>query len=158
MDNFVKRAELNVDNLRAYAGYFYNQEKLLASSSGGMATAIAEAVIGRGGVVFGVTYSADFKSAEYCCVAHIDDLHKLKGSKYITSQKRIRVNTQYISVYSEVQRHLDLGKLVLFIGLGCDVAALYRFCERNHINVDNLYTMDLICYGPTSPRVAAQFI
>ena len=35
----------------------------------------------------------------------------------------------------------------MFIGLPCDVYAVYRYCKKH----DNLYTCTLVCHGVTSP-------
>ena len=145
-------------NLVAYSGYFNNTEKLLKSSSGGGATALSEAIIREGGVVFGVCYSQDFKSAEFTCIEREEDLYKLKGSKYIETNKRIFHDGEYKPLWPFVAEKLTSGKKVLFIGLGCDVAALKSFLKVKEINTSNLFTVDLICFGPTSPEVHKQYV
>ena len=151
--------EFCTDGLNAYSGYYLDRKKLLQSASGGGASAIAEAIINEGGVVFGVCYTPDFKNAEFACIENINDLYKIKGSKYIETQKRIlQKNGEYKSVYSTVAEKLQSGVEVLFIGLGCDVAALYSFLKGKDISTSSLYTADLICMGSTSSEVAKQYI
>ena len=75
-------SKFNSSKLTAYSGFFHDKEKLLQSASGGGATAISEEFIKHGGVVFGVTYSHDFKSAQFAYVETPEDLvveetHKL---------------------------------------------------------------------------------
>ncbi len=143
--------------MSAYSGYYLDKEKLLQSSSGGGASAISEAIINEGGVVFGACYSKDFKSAEFACVEKLEELHKLKTSKYIETSKRIFQNGEYKSIYLAVAEKLQSGSTVLFTGLGCDVAALYSFLRAKNVDTSSLFTVDLICYGPTSSEVAKQY-
>ena len=144
--------------IKAYSGYYLDSQKLKESASGGIASAIAEGFISDGGVVFGVTYSPDFRNAEYCCVERLEDLKKIKGSKYITSKKEVFLDGEYRSVYKVLQEKLEKGYKVLFIGLGCDVGAVRQNLKVQGINTDKLYTIDLICHGPMSPKVASQFL
>ena len=98
-------------HLKAYAGSYTNQEILKKSASGGAATALAEAVIDKGGCVFGVTYTSDFKGAEYCLAERKEQLEKMKDSKYIESSKKIFHNGEYKSIYSVVEEKLKDGKI-----------------------------------------------
>lgn len=66
-----------------YCGYLQNNEEVRRSSSGGLATAIARHIVGKHGIVYGVAYTSDFKSAEFIRVTTAEDVQKLIGSKYI---------------------------------------------------------------------------
>jgi len=131
---------------------------LLQSSSGGGAAALSKAIIREGGSVFGACYSSDFRSAEFACIEKVSDLHKLKGSKYIPTEKKIFQDGEYKSVWPCVAEKLSSGRPVLFTGLGCDVAALKSYLSANHIDMQNLFTADLICYGPALIDVHTQYI
>ena len=148
----------DISGIKAYSGYYLDPGRLRESASGGAASAIAEGFLGAGGVVFGVTYGPDFRSAEYCCAERPEELERMKGSKYIASRKEVCVDGAYRSVYRAIQDKLENGYRVLFIGLGCDVGAVCRYLEVRGVGTENLYTMDLICHGPTSPEVAAQYL
>ena len=50
---------------KCFSGYINNSEMLRRSASGGFATAFAMKVIEEKGVVYGVTYSSDFKSVTW---------------------------------------------------------------------------------------------
>lgn len=152
-------SNLNMSNIKAYSGYFINNNELLSCASGGAATAFSELIINSGGVVFGVCYSSDYKRAEYCCVENINALDKLKGSKYCSSIKRIvKSNGEEISVYKAVENKLSEGISVLFIGLGCDVGAAKAYCLRRNLDTTNLYTIEILCHGPALPEVQKQYI
>lgn len=54
----------------------------MESSSGGAFSAISELWIKNGGVVWGVSIDEDAK-ASFICVDRIDNLYKIRGSKYV---------------------------------------------------------------------------
>ncbi len=148
--------ENNMDEknlIKAYCGYVNDENKLLSSASGGFASQMAALFIERGGIVFGVRYTDDFYSAEYCVVDKIEDLKLLAGSKYIIPKKVIDNNSVKKSVYAWAGDALLENKKVLFIGLGCDIGALHGYLKKNEISTEQLFTIDLICHGPTIPEV-----
>lgn len=61
-------------------------------------------------------------------------------------------------MWQAVAGKLAEGKPVLFVGLGCDVAALKSYLAAKSVDTSNLYTADLICYGPVPLSVHEQFI
>ena len=111
-----------------------------------------------GGTIFGVCYSPDFREAEYACVERIEDLERLKGSKYIPSKKRVLINGEYVSLWPLVSQKLEEGRTVLFTGLGCDVAALYSYLAAKGTDTSRLFTAELVCYGPALPEVHRQYV
>lgn len=140
--------------ITAYYGYFNDNVILRESASGGAATALAEKIINQNGAVFGVRYTEDYKTAEFCCVEKLEDLDCLKGSKYIP----VKTSFGGKLVYDVVVEKLLEGKTVLFIGSGCHVAALLNVLNRKNVDIERLYTVDLICHGPTLQNVYEQFI
>ena len=144
--------------LKAYSGYYNDTQTLLRSSSGGAASAISQAVIRNSGVVFGACYSPDFRSAEFACVEREEDLCRLKGSKYIPTQKRVLLDGEYVSLWPLVAEKLKAGREVFFTGLGCDVAALRSYLKANSVDASRLFTADLICFGPAILEIHIQFI
>lgn len=151
-------SEFYCSGLKAYSGYFNDTEKLLQSSSGGAATALSELILTRGGVIFGSTYSADFRTPEFACIERKEDLYRLKGSKYAETSKRVFHNGEYKALWPLVAEKLEAGLTVLFTGLGCDVAALKSFLKARGTDTSKLYTVDLICYGSTLQEVHRQYI
>lgn len=150
--------EFDCSGLKAYSGYFNDTEKLLQSSSGGAATIISELILTWGGVIFGSAYSADFRSAEFALIERKEDLHRLKGSKYSETSKRVFHDGEYKALWPLVAEKLESGLTVLFTGLGCDVAALKSFLKARGTDTSKLYTIDLICFGPTLQEVHRQYI
>ncbi len=134
-------------DVAVYGGYIDDDNELMQSASGGIATALAEQMIDAGGYVAGVAYSEDFYKAEYIIINDKNDLEKLKGSKYVETEKK--------DIYKKVQSLLMQGEKVLFIGLPCTVAAMYKFLGER---VENLLTCELICHGPTLAKVHKEYI
>lgn len=151
--NFSTQKELTRTDgiIRSYQGYFKDEKKLLKSSSGGIATAVSEKIINLGGVVYGVVYSDDFKSAHYSCAKTIQELDSFKGSKYV----KAHLQCEGVSVFKSVKEKLDKGIIVLFIGVPCAVVGMRSYLKKKY---DNLFLVDLICYGPTLDIVQEQFI
>lgn len=119
-----------------------NDDKLRSeSSSGGMASAIAEHIIERGGVVYGCAFVPDFSFRHIRCATKTD-LKRLKGSKYVQSDMH--------GVYKSIAKDLREGLKVLFIGTPCQVAGINIFFSKS---LDNLFTIDLICHGVPSVKI-----
>lgn len=140
--------------LSAYYGYFIDSTKLKECASGGVATALSKEIIHAGGAVFGVAFLEDFRTAEYRCVEVESELDQLKGSKYIPPKPTVGG----ILVYDAVEEKLLQNKPVLFIGSGCHVAALINRLQKKNIDLEKLYTVDLICHGPTTQYAYDSFI
>lgn len=132
--------------LESYGGYNKNTEDIKKSASGGYATAISKQFIRQGGVVYGVRWSDDFKIPVYAKASTIDEVELFRTSKYSQAHKG--------QIYADVLSDLRSGGKVLFIGLPCEVSALYHFVGKND---ENLYTISLVCHGPTSPKVHSDF-
>ena len=126
----------------AYAAINKNEEIRLQSSSGGIFTLLAAEIIKQDGVVFGASFSDDFKAVKHIYIDNIEDLDKLRGSKYVQSEIGY--------TYKQAKKFLDNGRKVLFTGTPCQIGGLYSFLRKNY---DNLVTQDLICHGVPSPMV-----
>ena len=127
-----------------YQGWIDDERLRKKSSSGGAAKALSRRLIEDGGVVVSCCFRNGvfgFESAE-----SIEELEKFTGSKYVKSNPR--------GVYKKIQTLLNQGKIVLFIGLPCQVGALKNVIGEN----DHLYTVDLICHGTPSPKLLSDFL
>ena len=128
-----------------YGGYSVDEEDIKKSSSGGLATVLSRHFINDGGIVYGVVYTSDFKSVDYMRCNKLSDLDVLRGSKYAQSKKT--------NIYRNIQKDLQ-NKKVLFIGLPCVVHTV-KLLFKNNLN---LYTVALVCHGPTSQLVQREYI
>lgn len=118
----------------------------MASSSGGVFTALAEYVLKNNGVVYGAAMGPD------CTVKHIEvrdpmQLSRLQGAKY--SQSVIG------PTYAQAKANLDLGTTVLFSGTPCQIAGLHGYLGKTY---KNLICVDLICHGIPSPLVWKDYL
>ncbi|WP_024866221.1 Coenzyme F420 hydrogenase/dehydrogenase, beta subunit C-terminal domain [Butyrivibrio sp. FCS014] len=144
--------------LAAFAGFYKDDNLLLQSSSGGVATELSSMVIETGGVVYGATYSDDFYSAHYLRVSKKTELDRLKGSKYVFVEKKVAYGDEIVPIYEAVQKDVDTGRKVLFIGLSCDVAAVKKWLEVRKVDTKELFTVELLCDGVTGERVHENYI
>lgn len=116
------------------------------SSSGGAFELIAAEVLKRGGVVVGCRLTPDMM-AEHAVAGNTSELEALLSSKYVQSDTR--------GIYKKVRNLLREGRLVLFSGTPCQVAALRNFLIRPY---DNLLTIDILCHGVPSPKLLRDYL
>lgn len=118
-----------------------NNKDKKVSSSGGAFSLIARWILEQRGVVFGASMN-DNLEVMHIAVESVEDLYKLRGSKYVQSNigKTFRAAKEF----------LKKGRKVLFTGTGCQISGLYSFLNGNKYE-GQLYTIDLICHGVPSP-------
>ena len=131
-----------MEPLEVYACYNKDKNIRINSSSGAVFNSLAEYILSKDGSVYGVTMSEDCYSAEYIRVVSINDLMKLRGSKYMQAHVG--------NTYRQVKDDLISGKKVLFSGTGCQVIGLKKFLGREY---ENLLCVDVICHGVPSPAL-----
>lgn len=139
----LKREEYPV---QVYAAYNTNEKIRLTSSSGGIFTLIAETIINRGGVVFGAGFNANFEVI-HIAVETIDDLEKIRGSKYVQSKIG--------NTYKKVEAYLKMERSVLFTGTPCQIAGLKAYLNKEY---EKLFCQDIICHGVPSPLIWKKYI
>ena len=130
-----------------YAGYFTEEGELMQSASGGAATAFARAILRNNGVVFGVAYTDNYRKAKTVKVSSEEELAGIRDSKYMQSDKG--------TIYRELKAKLEQGKPVLYTGTPCEIGAVRAFLGKHY---ENLYLCELICHGPTSYKVASDYL
>lgn len=130
-----------------YAAWCTDDSLRSNSTSGGVFAAIAKTILSKGGVVVGASMRNN--DINHIIIEKEEDIHFLQGSKYAQS------NTE--GIYRKVSEFLKTDRLVLFSGLGCQVAGLLNFLPHNRI-FDNLYTIDLICGGIPSRSLITKYL
>lgn len=133
--------------LHCYAAAADDSLRLSGSSSGAVFPLLAQQVLSKGGCVCGAAFTHDWKRVEHIVAENQTDLQRIRGSKYIQSQT--------YAIYPAVQKHLHNGRLVLFSGCPCQVAALRVYLQKDY---ENLITVDLVCHGVTSPAILEQYL
>ena len=127
-------------------GAMAGDEIRAVSSSGGMFTLAARAVLSQGGAVCGAAFDGHMTLA-HRIVEREEDLAPLRGSKYLQSDTGL--------VYREIRELLEKGRKVLFVGTPCQAAGLQRYLGREY---GNLYTVDLLCHGVPSQQVFDRYL
>lgn len=130
-----------------YAAWAENDSIRVQSSSGGVFTLLAEAILARGGVVFGARYDDSFT----VCHSHTDTLDGLppfRGSKYVQSDLR--------GAFSSARKFLDEQRTVLFTGTPCQIAGLRAFLRKK--DYEKLFLVSVICHGVPSPLAWKKYL
>ena len=130
----------------AYGCCAKDQEERDSSSSGGVFSVIARAVLSNGGVVCGAAYDDDLK-VFHKIITKETELLDLKETKYVQSRTG--------DSYQIIKDYLLEGRYVLFSGVPCQVAGLKSFLGRDY---DNLLCIDLICHGVPSLLIWSQYL
>lgn len=139
-------AKTDGSHVRSYAAYHKDEKIRLASSSGGVFTALATQVIRNGGVVFGAMLSDDMKVV-HSFTETVEGLAAFRGSKYL--QSRIG------DAFSQVKAFLSENRLVYFSGTPCQIDGLLAYLKKPY---DNLITQDIICHGVPSPLIFEKYL
>ena len=132
--------------LKVYASRNKDTRILLESSSGGVFSLLAGAVIRLGGVVFGVRFDKDW-NAVHSWTDSEEGLADFRGAKYVQS----RVG----NTFREAESFLKQGRQVLFSGTPCQIAGLKKFLRKEY---EGLLTVDIVCHGVPSPLVWQHYL
>ncbi|MBR0413673.1 MAG: Coenzyme F420 hydrogenase/dehydrogenase, beta subunit C-terminal domain [Clostridia bacterium] len=124
-----------------YAAVIKDKAVLKNSSSGGIFSALAAAVLDKGGAVFGAAWTKDMSLA-HICVENKADLAKLRGSKYVQSATG--------DAFLQVKKLLAAGRYVCYCGTPCQIAGLKAFLGKEE---EKLLTIDLVCHGVPSMKM-----
>lgn len=125
-----------------YACSLKDKEQLNTSQSGGAFYSIASYFINNNAIVYGVALCDDYCSVRHIRVDTIDDLYKVKGSKYAQSDVSI--------VLPEIENDLKAGKNILFSGTPCQcyqVKTLFSVFQKQ------ITLCEIICHGVVSNDV-----
>ena len=134
------------DTVPTYGAWNRDRRVHMASSSGGIFTALAEWTIGQGGCVFGVVWK-DKETAIFTKAETMEEVLPMRGSKYTTAMP--------LYAYREVRAELKTGRRVLFSGTPCQVNALKRYLVKVY---NNLLTVDIVCHGVPSHLLLEKYI
>lgn len=131
-----------------YAAYNRNEKERKESSSGGMFSLFAKAVLGMDGVVCGAYFDPVRQEVCHIIIEKEDEIRMLRSSKYIQSDMT--------GIYKKVKKTVRSGKPVLFTGTPCQTRAVARYMGEE--KPDLLYTADLFCHGISSGRIFRKYV
>lgn len=113
-------------------------DNVINSSSGGIAYEISKTILENGGTVYAAQL---FESKlRHKKITTINELELTRGSKYIQSYTG--------EIFKEIEEDLKKHNMVLFIGVGCQTAAIKNFFRYKQN--EKLFIIDLICHGTPS--------
>ena len=116
------------------------------STSGGIFSILAEAIIEQNGVVFGAKFDNDFVVV-HGSVDTVEGIGVFRGSKYVQSVIG--------ETFKECKNNLDNGKKVLFSGTPCQIGGLKAYLQKEY---EKLLCVDLICMSVPSPKVWKKYV
>lgn len=123
---------------KCFATWAKDDKEYETSTSGGVASVLSRHILNRGGVVYGCAMMNGV-NVKHIRIDKTEDLHILKGSKYVQSQ--------IVDIIQLLRKDIIDGKDVVFIGTPCQVAAVKSLFKKP---MPNLYLVDLICHGVPS--------
>jgi coenzyme F420-reducing hydrogenase beta subunit len=129
-----------------YQGWAADSNVRERASSGGLASALEIGFINKGGIVCSCVF--DKGEFRFTIAGMTEELKKFKGSKYVKSNPQ--------GIYDEINKEVRDGKLVLFVGLPCQVEAVRNYVGEKYQS--QLYTVDLICHGTPSPILLKDYL
>ena len=134
-----------------FAGRLRNRKELEESSSGGAFTAISNWAKKNGNAIVCSRYDYTRHRQTFTFIYNIDQRNCARGSKYVQADSNIP--------YHEIEKWLieNKGKKLVFIGMGCQSAAVARYAELRGIR-KNIIAVDIICHGVASPRIWKEYI
>ncbi|MBQ7499294.1 MAG: Coenzyme F420 hydrogenase/dehydrogenase, beta subunit C-terminal domain [Clostridia bacterium] len=138
---FTRKNEGAGGEPKVYAAATKDEPVLMVSSSGGIFTELAKAVLARGGAVFGAAWT-DGCSVAHICVENEAELERLRGSKYVQSRTG--------DTFRQAKKILKEGRPVCYSGTPCQIAGLKAFLGKDP---GDLLTVDLVCHGVPSMKM-----
>jgi len=123
-----------------------DKENVENSSSGGIFYELCRIVFKQDGIVYGAAAVSPYK------VKHqrADALEKAKAfrrSKYLKSEIK--------KCLPQIKYDLEDGKTVLFSGVGCQIAALYKYLGRIY---KGLITCEVVCHGAPLTKALEKYV
>ena len=141
----VKSAE-KLDPPKVVGGYHKNIAIRFDSTSGGVFSALANAMYKDGGYVSGAIQNEDLTVCNFISNDK-HDLAKLRSSKYVQSSA--------IGLYKKIETLLKNGEKVLACGSPCQMGALRSYLRKEY---DNLIIVDFLCRATNSPKAYRKYM
>lgn len=126
---------------RVYLARHKTEEVHKDSQSGGAFTAISDYILSKNGIIYGAVFN-DTYEVVHIRATSVESRNKMRGSKYIQSNMD--------TIYKQIENDLNYGRLVLFVGTGCQVAGILKFFKNRKTDITNLFTVDILCHGVPS--------
>lgn len=126
-----------------YVAKHKSKDVLNKSTSGGAFTALSDAILAEGGVVYGVDFDDKYRVLHRRAINQ-EERNRMRISKYVQSNMT--------DIFQQVKNDLENGKKVLFTGTPCQNAGLRGYLSVSTLT-KNLYSCDIICHSIPSPLI-----
>lgn len=140
-----KKSEEKEFKQKCYAAINLDKYEQEQSTSGGIFSILARAVLNNKGIVYG-SYMKDFQ-AKHIRITKEKDLFKIRGSKYIQSN--------ISNILAQLKEDVMSKKEVLFCGTPCQVGAIKAFLGKEY---DNLLLISVICHGVMNDNLFHKYL
>ncbi len=137
---------LNSSNPIAYAFIAQDSNTVMESSSGGAFSVFAKQILAKNGIVIGAAWKDDL-SVEHISVESVDELQKLRKSKYFQSYMG--------NILKKIEDTIMEGRNVLFCGTPCQVVGVKKYLGKDY---DNLLLIDLLCANCPGKNFFQQYV
>lgn len=141
LTNSSDRKHFEQSDIIVYACKHKDPKLQKRSSSGGFFVALCSSLFSvyeDNLTVYGAAMQADF-SVQHIAATSFSDISQFVGSKYLQSD--------ISSVLLPIKENLNKGRIVLFSGTPCQIAALKSYLGKEYTA---LYTCEVICHGVPS--------
>lgn len=132
-----------LDTIKVYGIKHIDPEVRSNSRSGGAFTLVSDAILEKGGIVYGVIQE-NISSVRYIRATNKNDRDKMRGSKYVQCILDDKMRKQ-------IRDDVESGRQVLFVGSACQCQGLRLLYPRQ--KYANLILLDFICHGVGSPQI-----
>lgn len=144
MNNTICNNNLKEPNF--YAGFSLDKVNVENSSSGGIFYELCKWIIKENGAVYGAAL-VSATEVKHMRADTLEEVQKFRRSKYLKS----RMNNCFL----QAKEDLEKDKMVLFSGVPCQIAALYRYLNKEY---KNLYTVEVACHGVPLTHVLKKYV
>lgn len=118
-----------------YAAFSKDIKNVEQSSSGGIFYELCKYILEQSGVVYGAVQTS-VSEVEHQRGEKLEEIRAFRRSKYLESNMG--------DSYKRAEKDLKDGKKVLFSGVGCQIAGLYSYLQKEY---ETLYTCEVVCHG-----------
>lgn len=140
---------LNEKKPSAYIGRSRDASVVALSRSGGIFREISEYLVDKkNAVVYGAVL--DGVNPKFMRTEKKEELYRFAGSKYAWCD--------HTAMMDRVLEDLGAGRIVLWSGLPCQVAALKAVLAVKNVDTAGLYTCDIACHGCSPSKLYYDYI
>lgn len=129
-----------------FAAYAKQDDLRMRSTSGGVATLLAEQMLNDGAYICGAVYEENFK-VKLIVTKNEDDIKRIQTSKYIQAEVG--------DAYQEIRTLLEKGEKVFICTTPCQISGLYKYLRKEY---ENLFTCDFVCKGVPPHKLLRAYV